>query len=138
MTSDGLPLYMRNPEGIVDPFTDNNGVDHRELRLRELSLPPALRMKSKQRDLRDAYLARMMLNDAMRHLNMPAGLQGMDYLLAIAQRENGKAQLSGIIAELESQLDESVSKTCHEAAVILFSFTMLEWRTGSISKGLKK
>lgn len=124
---DATPPWMKEMDGVENPFVDEHGVDRKALRLREMSLPPQYRLKHRRADLRDAYLARFLLHDAMRG-NMPIQKKGWDRLLAIAQRENGRAQLAVVIRDIEKTLHRNEIDEIKEIARVLFSFTMHEQR----------
>lgn len=128
--TDAVPLWMSTPAGIENPYVDTHGTDHQQLRIRELSLPLEFRLPGKQRDLRDAYLGRFLLHDAMRYMTMPA-VQGMEFLMALAQRENGRAQLNGIISELETGMAAEKAEKAKAVARLMFAWTIQQWRTSS-------
>ncbi|MFE7797010.1 hypothetical protein [Nocardia sp. NPDC057440] len=117
---------MRNPEGVIDPFLDNEGVDRRELRIREMKFPPEMRMSGSRQSLRDAYLGRMMLNSAIQRPR----IAGIGAMWDVATRENGRAQLNRLILELESKLGPEESQKCRDVAVEIFSWVINERRNG--------
>jgi hypothetical protein len=125
-----VPLWMRHMGGVVNPFEDKDGVDHAELRLRELKLPPGVRQKKpKLRDLRDAYLGRMMLHDVMIPWTMKPAPTPMLYALGYLQRQNGIAQLNMLIKELEELVTDDERTACHDAAKHMLAWSMYEWRS---------
>jgi hypothetical protein len=117
---------MKNPAGVENPFVDNEGVDRRELRIREMKFPPEMRMSGPKQSLRDAYLGRMMLDDALPRHQVP-GVAGMWHH---AMRENGRIQLNQVIAELEQRLSSEDARKCREIAKQIFSWQMNERRIG--------
>lgn len=130
--SDGLPLWLK---GIGTPGSNvgNSEVDPAELRLREMRLPPEFRMKGKARDLRDAYLGKMLLSEAMRPYNMPAAM-GMQFELNLLERENSRAKLTLIIRELEQMVPDEQREKANEVAKQLFHWTFHDMRVEAVRK----
>lgn len=125
-----LPLWITKAQGVTNPYVDTHGVDHKELRLRELKLPPGVRFsKPKMRDLRDAYLGMSLLSDVMIPYTMKPAPTATAYLLAYAQRQNGATQLRMLSRELEEKMTPEEVTQCREAAQTMLAWTMHQWRT---------
>lgn len=118
----------------MSQFVDEYGVDHEELRRRELALPPELRMTGKRRDLRDAFLAKFMLSEAMAPWTMPVYDNAVDMLSAIGQRENARGQAQQVINELSRKLPAEDVEKCKEVAKLLHGYEIDKQRRAANRK----
>lgn len=120
--------YLRDAE----KSGDQKAIQAAALRTRELSLPPELRATNpKVRDLRDAYLGAMRLENP---LEVPLEPNGLKALIMITQRSNARAQLRAAAKELESKLKEEQIAWAKDAAKKLLAWTIQEQRV-AMSRG---
>lgn len=107
------------------------GVDRRQLRIRELAMPADVRINDPRlRDLRDAYLGMMQLDDAARNKAIPPQMHATEYLELLRQRGNARAQMAEMAKELEyGHTREQLAQT-KEAAKRLFELQRQQslWR----------
>lgn len=97
-------------DGVCDAGPD-------AMRLREMSLPPRLQLRGKvRRELRDAYLARILLR-ANIAMTAPDPWQALVRLL---ERERRRVHVTNIIADLEARLTTRAASECHDAARELY------------------
>lgn len=125
--SNDLPDWLSE---AADPARYNHqGVDMRELRLREMALPPDIRQNNpKLRELRDAYLGMMILDDSTKGNRIPTNVNGIQYLCLLTMRSNARAELSSVVKQLESQTTEDQKMKCKSAAKVLYKRSLEEQR----------
>lgn len=108
---------------LADTATPTGGWQAREaMRVRELAMPPDIRMSGRKRELRDAILGRMLL----RQMSAETRQDGWQTLKLLAARENKLAELTGNINELGAELTDEDREHCHEAARMLHAWVMTE------------
>jgi len=104
---DDLPVWTRTPEA--------------DKRIRELSLPPRLRMKTqKMRDLRDAVAGYKALDDSAHAGMSPVGVDALAYLELLRKRSNARGQLAQVIEELESDMPSAHAQEARRAGEELY------------------
>ncbi|WP_157186515.1 hypothetical protein [Nocardia jiangxiensis] len=106
--------------------TPTSGWQAREaMRIREMALPPDIRMSGQKRDLRDALLGRMLLRQRSAESS-----DGWTALRQLAERENRLTELNKRIKEIGAWMPDEHYEHCEKAAAALYSWIMTEKRNG--------
>ncbi|WP_305781442.1 hypothetical protein [Nocardia nova] len=93
----------------------------RLLKIREVSLPPALRMPGGvKRDLRDAFYGRYMVCAAL--LMAPHMRHPLRELALEMERVKARDQFTGIITELSAAVGPEWTDKCRDAGRVIFSW----------------
>lgn len=97
------------------------------MRTRELALPPDMRMTGPRRELRDAFLARKLLNPMLNPIypNDP-----WRTLVAAGERDTALCRVRERIAELSAWMAEEDVARCEEVARTMHSWTLAQNRNG--------